>query len=349
MITFNVIFTRGSAARLLPFGLSLLQSPDVALRLVANGCDTDEVDLLRAVAAREERITHHVLPYTRTVEHGAALNNLFEAFEEERFAFVDSDVIAAGDFLAPLRDVVPGQAAAFTAPAVWMAPGEVDGTRKHQVLSGGRRMLNDGTYAGNTFCAIYERKVLEPTWREAPRGFAVHHDYLLDPSLKERLAERGWHYRTYDTARLLNLLLLLHGFTLEERHAPLLHHVGGASIREFYGAVGKLRRLDALRSGPRGRLRRLADGAIAYVRFKRLTDPTLRRRRRRKELVLAYVDVVLDAIIAGDPVPPAPRTDLPEVDRRLKELVATLETEYPRGLAAVRQVSAALASKPVAA
>ena len=111
---------------LLPFALSLLQSPDVRVRLVGNGCTDDEMDLIRALAAGDERLDHHTLPYPRPVEHGVALNDLFQAFPEPHFAFMDSDIIATGDFMQSLGPLSEGQAAASTALPVWLSPEEVD-------------------------------------------------------------------------------------------------------------------------------------------------------------------------------------------------------------------------------
>jgi hypothetical protein len=342
-VTFNVSFTPGMVARLLPFSLSLLQSPLVRLRVVSNGCSSSEVEMMRALATSEDRVSHHALPVAQTVEHGVVLNELFEAFPEPRFAIVDSDVIAGGDFMGPLQEVVPGRAGVFTAPAVWMTDEEGRGTAGRFALSGARRTLDDGTYLGNTFCAIYERDLLEPVWREAPRGFAVHHDYLLPDAIKASLAERGWRFRTYDTARLVNLLLLLAGLALEERPVPELHHVGGYSIREYYGPVAKLRQLGVLRSSGGGRWRRLADGLRTHFNFKLQPEDAGVRgpRQQRKALALAYVDELLDALLAGEPAPPAPETDSPQVNRRLAELVAAVESEYPKGLATLRQATRA--------
>ena len=68
MITFNVLFTPGSVGRLLPFALSLLKGSGVRIRVVANGCGSDEVDLMRAATRVDERISHYVLPNRNPIE-----------------------------------------------------------------------------------------------------------------------------------------------------------------------------------------------------------------------------------------------------------------------------------------
>src|SRR5437764_3121301 len=97
----------GSVSRLLPLALSLLQAPEVRIRLVANGCHADEVEFLRAATEIDERLSLYVLPQQNPVEHGRALNHLFQRFDEPRFAFIDSDVVASGDFMAGLLPIPP--------------------------------------------------------------------------------------------------------------------------------------------------------------------------------------------------------------------------------------------------
>jgi hypothetical protein len=236
-----------------------------------------------------------------------------------------------------LRPDGPGLAGAFTAPAVWITDQEAMSTPGTYVLSGGRQTLDDGTYVGNTYCAIYEREILEPVWRAAPRGFAAHHRHLLSREVRATLAARGWLFRTFDTARLINLQLLLAGYRLEPRRVPELHHVGGFSVRDFYGARGKARRLlSVLRSSPDGRARRIADGIASNVYSKLQPDPTSRRRQQRRWRVLSYLDTVIDAILAEEPAPPPLRTDSADVDERVAELAAAIRTQYPRGVALMR-------------
>ena len=338
-MTFNVVFMPGTAKRLLPFSLSLLQSPGIRVRLVANACEPGERELLRSAADLDDRLCEHVLPGRHPIEHGEALNHLFQSHPEPHFAFIDSDVIASGDFMASLWPLGPGRAAVFAASAVWMTDEEGIGSPRISVLSAGRRRLHDGTFVGNTYCAIYDRAAVEPAWRAAPRGFAVQLSRRLPRELKASLAARGWSFRAYDTARLINLQLLLAGFELDDRRVPELHHVGGVSIRSFEGSRGAVRRLAALHSSLRGRTRRVSDAVLTRLYFRLQHDRARERSRRRRGTVLVYLDEVLDAILAAEPAPPAPQTDSPEVDRRLAERVAALEDQYPRGVASLERAS----------
>jgi hypothetical protein len=341
-ITFNVIFTPGTPARLLPFALSLLQGASVRVRVVANGCDSREVGLINAAAQLDDRISCHVLPDSGPVEHGLALNQLFEQFPEAYFAIADPDLIASGDFMPGLWPLAPDQAAVFSAPPVWATDEDVVVPRDCTYLGGRHRVLPDGTPVGHTYLAIYERAVLEPLWRAALRGFAVHERYMLPRSLQTALAARGWSYRWFDTCRLVNLHLALAGFTLVNRVVPELHHVGwlgGAheTTREKHRADTLRALLQILRSNRGRRVQRIVDGAVhaRYLR-RRSSDPRERRIHAHRSIVLSHVRAVLDAILADRPVPEAPLTGWGEVDRRLAELVSALETHYRAGVDALR-------------
>ena len=347
-VTFNVVFTRGYAWPLLPFALSLLQSPSVRVRLVGNGCAEDELELMGSLAAREGRLEHHSLPYALPVEHGVALNDLFEAFPEPHFAFIDSDVIASGDFMSSLGPLRPGQAGIFTAPPVWMTPAQLEARSSVHTLNAIIRNLPDGTYVGNTYCALYDRAALEPAWLSAPLGFCSHRAGQIPRDLNRWLKERGWRIRWLDSARVVNLQLLRAGHELEERAVPELHHAGGFSIRAFHGARGGLRRAAGIvRSGAGGRrFGRLADGAATRVYGRRARARARRSKHGRRHLVLRYLDEVLEAARAGETLPSPPRTGSDEVDRQVADLVSAVETHYPAGLSALREASPTPAIDP---
>ena len=342
-LTFNVIFTPGTVARLLPFALSFLQSPDARVRLVANACPAEEVELLRAIGAREDRLSHHVLAFEQMARHGLALNELFERFPEPHFAFADSDVIASGDFMARLGTPAPGQAGLFAGPRVWMTDAERRGNSQGSMIGSSRQFLADGTYVGNSYCAVYDRAALEPAWRAAPLGFEGHYAHQIPWNLRRSLANHGWRVHWLDTGRLINLQLLAAGYELVERQVPELHHVGGLTYRNYRPAPGWSRPFrEILHKEPdRNRLRRIAEGISMRRHNRQQRDPSKSLLYRRRDAVWAHLDEVIDAVLAGDPLPPALTTDSPDVDGQLADLVATLETEYRRGAAVVAEAQAA--------
>lgn len=329
MVTFNVVFTPGTVARLLPFALSLLRGSGVSVRLVANGCEPAEADLLRAAAGDNERVEPHVLPGPRPAEHGLALNDLFERFADEaHFAFADSDVVASGDFMRTLWPPRTDEAAVFSGAPVWLTDADAVAPRGAPLLSGRQRALHDGTPIGGSYVAIYDRTKLEPAWRAAPRGFAVHARRMVPANTRAALRARGWDHQLLDTCRLVNLHLLLAGHSLANRVVPELHHVGGYSTGAFTTPLAQLRTLPEI---VRTRDVRRAWAAAERRRWQRraLREPGRRRMEERRRVVLAHVGAVLDAVAAGDPHPPAPPTDSVEVDRRVAALVSAIVANRP--------------------
>jgi hypothetical protein len=348
VITFNVLFMPGAVARLLPFTLSLLQAPQARIRVVANGCTPDEVDLLRAASRVDERISSYALPQPDPIEHGRALNHLFERFDEPYFAFADSDVIAGGNFMTGLLPIASGTSV-FSAPPVWLAEEEAVLPTEARHMGGHRRFLSDGTVVGNTFLAIYERAALEPVWRRAPRGFAIHYRYLLPRPIRTAFSKRGWRFQVFDSCRVVNLMLLLDGHRLENRAIPELHHIGSFNVREYVGRTAAWRDLTRLLSSKPGRSFRATVGTAAYIlqgRWWRRREADRVRIRTRRETVVTYIDRVLDAILADRPVPAAPRTDSAEVDRKVAALVSTLEAHYRPNLTALESAQQAQDEAP---
>ena len=191
-------------------------------------------------------------------------------------------------------------------------------------------VLADGTDVGGTYLAVYNRSVVEPSWRRAPRGFELHLRHGVPRAVRAELRARGWDYRIFDTGRLVNLLLLLEGRTLENRDVPQLHHVGGLSGTQIQGAAAMLRSLPRLiRPGVRPRLK-LTSQYVAYklMLWRRLREPQHRLVAARRSLVSAHVRAAIAAIEAGELVPPAPGTDSAEVDARLAALTQTLGERY---------------------
>ena len=326
-VTFNVVYTPGSVRRLLPFAQSLLHGSGVRIRVVSNGCEADEIELLHSASRRSDRISVHILPFASAVNHGHALNHLFTTFEEPIFAFADSDVLAGGDFADDLFSAAPGTAGVFTAPPVGLIDAEASLPEGETYLDGRHRLLPDGTPIGGTYVAAYERRALDQVWERAPRGFGITRRSLLDRGFRAELSRRGWSFRVFDTGRVVNLLLLLDGHRLENRTVPELHHVGGFTVRDFRDTgVGVRHLVRQLRAPDRQLLQRATDGAFMRLySWRRGSRPGSSRRR----IVRAHIDQVLGAIDAGRAVPEAPPTGSEQVDQRLSELVAALVQNYP--------------------
>lgn len=334
-VTFNVVYTPGTIRTLLPLAFSLLRDRGVSLRLVMNSCPPGEVEYAHAAARAEPRTSVHDLEVSRPLEHGPALNRLFEAFKDPVFAMADSDVFATGPFLADVG-LRPGEAGSFAAPPVWI-------TREEQILSegaqavGGRvRELRDGTVVGGTYIAMYDRAAVAPLVRAAPRGWGQHFRMTLPRETNRKLDEHGFGFRLFDTGRLLNLQLLTEGRTLVNRDSPRLHHIGGISLIGFEGARKTMRdalRLAISRNEPEPRVAHVVNGLIRRYHARLGLDPGRPRVLARRQVVRAHFDAALTALAAGAEPPEPPVTGEPDVDAQVRDASAALARIYPEELA----------------
>ena len=344
-ITFNVVFTPATSERLLPFTLSLLHQSSARFRLVDNAGSSTDRHLLESVADQTPNLSYYRLPGAQPREHGAVLNTLFTTFDEPDFSIVDSDVFALGSFLPDLAPLAPGCAGTFSAPPVWVEDAETVVPGDCTYVYARQRSLADGTGIGNTYCAVYDRTALETIWRFAPNGFARHDHFALPREARELLATRGWRFVAFDTARVLNMLLVARGYRLENRHIPGLHHLGGFSAASFNREretparlLGRFLRL--FWQADSGRLRMISDGIRHRRYLARVRAASWHQRmNQRRTLVLEHMTGVLSALVEGKTVPDIPATDSLEVDERLRRLHAALETVYLPNLSICRELA----------
>ncbi len=342
MITLNVIFTPRTPARLIPFATSLLQGSGIAVRMVDNGCRAEESELLREAAGRGDRVSYYSLAAESPVEHGLALNHLFERFPEEYFGMVDSDVIASGDFMKDVHPALRAGTTVFSGSPVWATDRDTVIARANTWIGARHRQFEDGTSAGNSYFAIYPRAALESVWNDAPRGFGVVDSYELSRERRAAFAARGWRFVLFDTTRVLNLLLLEAGHDLTHRILPDLHHVGGFSAQHFARRRTRLAALTGgalaiLRSNEGSRLQRLIDASRHHLFIARSRRaPEHRAMNVRRAQVIAHVRESVDAIRDGRDVPPAPDFGSGAVGRQVAALTAALAVQCGPDRAALR-------------
>ena len=345
-LTFNVVFTTGTAECLLPFTLSLVQACKARFRLVDNAGSNHDRHLLEVVAEKFPTLSYFRLPDEHPTEHGVVLNTLFTTFDEPEFCIVDSDVFALGSFLPALVPLSAGSAGVFSAPPVWVEDAETVVPHDCTYVYARQRRLADGTEIGATYCAVYDRSALETIWHLAPNGFARHNRFALPGEARALLAARGWRFVAFDTGRALNMLLLAKGYRLENRNIPALHHLGGFSSTFFpreqetlLVLVGRL--LQLLSAAEDGRWRLIAD-VVRHRRYlSRIRRESWHRRmNKRRRLVLDHLTSTLSALLEGAVLPPLPDSGSDEVDTRLRGLHDALTKVYLPNLALCRDLAA---------
>jgi hypothetical protein len=234
MLQFNVIFTPGTVRDFRLFTLSLLQSTrDTAFRLVANGCSPGEIALLRALCANYDRLSLLEFPSQRVAAHAEVIDDLFRRETAVNFCFMDSDILATGDFVEELTFLRSTYQGVFSGRNLWVMPDETVLTADIPRVGGYYSHTPSGLCLGGTYCAIYDRAVLETFLDGLQAAFPIWHKQVwhnIPAAYRHQLAsvdlQRSW----FDTAKVLNALLQCNGYTLKFVDSSHVHHIGGLSV-----------------------------------------------------------------------------------------------------------------------
>jgi len=245
-LTFHIVYVPGSVRYLLPFASRLLRWSDCAFRLVANGCTDAEVAALRDFCGRDPRLELLVLPTGRTLSHWEALNYLQARTREERFCFMDSDILATGPFMADITPQLVTHAGVFAGAPLWCRPGDQVLRPGMDVVCGEHNRTEAGLPLGGTFFAVYDNRILTDFIQATGIGFEMRGGEDIPSEMRPWLAAQGLAGERYwfDTGKTLNLGLLRHGQTLAVLDSPYLYHLGGLSFiarRNWYDAQRGLR------------------------------------------------------------------------------------------------------------
>jgi hypothetical protein len=212
--------------------LSLLSQSCYRFVLVNNALSPAEAALLMQLAEREPRCRYVDFGVAKSLGHARALNRLYEMSEGSHFAFIDSDVFAFAPFAEQLERLVAS--CDIVTACLPMFVGEQDTTPGFL----GRNVTSPaGQVIGTSYAAVYRRQVIHTI---ADR-YRVRFKSKLGPArlahLRGILRKYGWEGHTLDTAKLLNILALEEGFSLQHQQLDGLAHIGGMS-RQFLRAQG---------------------------------------------------------------------------------------------------------------
>jgi len=289
-LTFNIVYIPGSVRYLRLFALSLLNSADCSFRLISNGCGPDEARLLRDFCGCSPRMEFLALPYGGMVSHGRALSCLQSQERSAYFCFMDSDILATGQFLNEFVPCVDQYAGVFSCPPVWCTAEDQVLSPTFQRMAGRYNWTESGVCLGSSYFAIYDNRVLTSLFRSTGIDFRRYLWDELSLAQCSELAGMGLKMDLYDTGKVVNLLLLCRGHELVFKESPTLKHVGGISLEIFSGSGSWLRRYGAAFIGslPHGRLGRLLKiwtgiRAVSTTRMQVSGDErqALRKKRRR--------------------------------------------------------------------
>ncbi len=334
-LIFNVVYTPGTT-HLAFLATSLLNWPDVSLRLVANHCPEEEQRYLREICRRNPRLEFYALPDTgRMVHHEIALNHLQTLETSEKFCFLDSDIFANGPFLPHFRPLWKNYAGVFAGAPVWCLFEEQTLPDESDIMAGEYHRAADGRCLGGTYFAIYDNALLMDFRRE--HGFLFERGYWrhLSVSLQKQLSGLGLVKDFYDTGKLLNIFLSEQGERLIFRDTETLCHLGGVSyvrLKRARAAEERAHKITTLWRQP------WHFGPLLYRRARRGLQMRLRPGvfdkagklpfSRRRDLYSFYFADVLDALREGAELPSLPKCGVPEIERRISIAARQLTENY---------------------
>lgn len=333
-LQFHIIYTPGTVRGLLPFVDTLLRWSACAYCLVGNGCDDAETRLLRDRCAGEPRLTWRALPWPRKVEHGQALNWLFTASDQPYFCFMDSDILATGDFMAELRPALSGAAGLFSAWPITIKAAERILPDDCRFIGGRHSHTAAGLCLGGSYFAIYERAALARALAAAPDGFNRGYWAQLPWGTRRFLQGIGQERLFYDTGRVLNLYLQHQGGELRVQECAALLHLGSYSIYAGGRAAQRIPPpwLKLARAAARRVRDRLTGQAYRTAVLRQVAqDPVQRVVDGRRAWLAGYFAGVAGALAAGAALPDPCVVQDAEIDANVRRVTTILVSSLSHG------------------
>ncbi len=204
---------------------SLLHFSGYSFRLVANGLDRAERQLLADYCDSSPRLEYFDYPVSRMLDHGTMLNVLFQREASPWFAMADSDIFAVAPFEAELESALE-ECDVFSSCLPLSMPPEM-------VLAGfsGRCLETPGGLPlAPTYFSLYRTGPFRRIIGESRIGFEVYHPGRFLPELPEAVrTDDLLQARRLDTAKLLNVVASGYGVRFRHRELDALVHIGGIS------------------------------------------------------------------------------------------------------------------------
>ena len=157
---FNIVITPGTARYFRLFCLSLLKWSGCSYRIISNGCNFDEIELLKKFCCLDRRLSYHFLPFKEKVSHGRALTFLQKKETSPFFCFMDSDILSTGPFLKSITKIINNKTAVFSGLPVWQREGFSILPENANRVRGQFNRTKDNVILGGTYFAIYNNKIL---------------------------------------------------------------------------------------------------------------------------------------------------------------------------------------------
>lgn len=317
-LKFNIAYVPGTVRYLRLLVFSLLKWSDCSFRLVANACSPQEVRLLRELCHKSTRLELLTAPSKTVLPYGEMLNYLHSVEHSDHFCFLDSDILASGDFVSEMLPYLDENAAVFSASPIWCEDEPPIVPAGIARIPGYFNRTSEGLCIGNTCFAMYDNTVLIPFLNTTDITFQLYQWPDIPAPYQSELIDMGLRKRAYDNGRVLNILLAARGNRLVFVDSPSLQHIGG-----FSGRIAKRKRrglVKRLRRSIRSRRRQSVKARD------RLTP--VRAKRAYKVPAALYFHELLRSLFEHAPLPPIPELGNRDMEGRIESVTANLVSLY---------------------
>ena len=143
---------------------------------------------------------------------------------------MDSDIFATGSFIDEFIPYIDQYCGVFSGTAMWLSKQEQIMSESYSKVGGRFNWTSDGLCLGSSLFAIYNNHVLTQLLNETALTFDKYHGWVTVPAdICDDIARLGMRKKRYDTAKLVNILLISRGNRLFFRDSEKLCHLGGLS------------------------------------------------------------------------------------------------------------------------
>jgi len=229
-MTFHIIYTPHSTQYLIHFIPSLLKYTTYNFCLVSNGCLPKERAILKKLSETNERLNYYCFPTNQMQIHGKVVTHLQAKCLEEYFCFMDSDIFSTALF-PDLKQTMEKEnlTGLFAGMPLWVKESEYTFKPSFKGMLGTFNKMEDSTCIGSTYFAIYKNENLNQIIQHYGVSFDECLRFSLPIDIQQELQQLGYSQNSFDTGKVINLILNKHSFDLKNIEIPELCHIGGTS------------------------------------------------------------------------------------------------------------------------
>lgn len=330
----NIIYSPGVVKSLSFFIWSLLKWSDCSYRLVANGCLPPERRFLQKLCAKNNRLEFWCIPTkSRHIPHGEAINYLHALTRGDRFCFMDSDILATGEFLSQPLSLLNTHTGVFTGTPLWIKSEEEILPTSYQIISGHHQITDHEIPLGSTYFALYDNNKLTDIMQNTGVGFERYAWDEIPQPYQNQLSDAGLARKVYDTGKLLNFLFNVHNEPLIFYNSSVLCHLGGVGIRTFHNKPEswKTRLIGQFPSEFANRFNRFRFDTIFRKKTTGMSMPDeelksiFQQRQQHRDPVRCFFWMMLVALFQGQEIPFLPITGDTEIDGKVSDAVKEIK------------------------